>query len=138
MQALSYMAKNRVYAVDMTANMGRPTNRKRTAFGERLVAAREAAGLSQKDLAEKIGISQRALSWWEREPVALKPDQLAALAEALGVTADHLLGRTPEKKRGSGPKGKAQKVFEAVSKLPRHQQKKIIDVVESFVNQHGG
>jgi transcriptional regulator with XRE-family HTH domain len=136
MQALSHTAKNRVYAVDMTAYMGRPTKRKRTAFGERLVAAREAAGLSQRDLAEKIGISQRALSWWEREPVALKPEQLVTLAEALGVTADHLLGRAPEKKRGSGPKGKAQKVFEAVSKLPRHQQKKIIDVVESFVNQH--
>jgi len=136
MQALSHTTKNRVYAVDMTANMGRPTKRKRTAFGERLVAARDAAGLSQRDLAEKIGVSQRALSWWEREHVALKPDQLVALAEALGVTADHLLGRAPEKKRGSGPKGKAQKVFEAVSKLPRHQQKKIIDVVESFVNQH--
>jgi transcriptional regulator with XRE-family HTH domain len=138
MQALSCTTKNKVYAVDMTAYMGRPTNRKRTAFGERLVEAREAAGLSQRDLAEKIGISQRALSWWEREPVALKPEQLVALAEVLGVTTDHLLGRAPEKKRGSGPKGKAQKVFEAVSKLPRHQQKKIIDVVESFVNQHQG
>jgi ribosome-binding protein aMBF1 (putative translation factor) len=65
MQSLSHIAKSRVYAVDMTANMGRPTKRKRTAFGERLVAAREAAGLSQRDLADKIGISQRALSWWE-------------------------------------------------------------------------
>ena len=135
MQALSYMTKNRVYAVDMTV-MGRPTNRKRTKFGERLVAAREAAGLSQKDLADKLGISQRALSWWEREPVALKPEQMAALAEALNVSADYLLGRETKKKRGSGPTGRAQKVFEAVSSLPRHQQKKIIDVVESFVAQH--
>lgn len=135
MQALSDITKNRVYAVDMTV-MGRPTNRKRTKFGERIVAAREAAGLSQRDLAEKLGVSQRSLSWWERQNVALKPDQLAALAESLGVSADFLLGRDPEKKRGTGPTGKAKKVFEAVSKLPRHQQKKIIDVVESFVAQH--
>jgi transcriptional regulator with XRE-family HTH domain len=136
MRVLSCATINQVYAADMAANMGRPTSRKRTEFGERLVATREAAGLSQRELAEKLGISQRSLSWWEREHVALKPEQLAALAEALGVTADHLLGRTSEKKRGTGPTGKAQRVFEAVSKLPRHQQKKIIDVVESFVMQH--
>jgi hypothetical protein len=29
------------------------------------------------------------------------------------------------------------KVFEAVAKLPRHHQKKIVDVVESFVAQYG-
>ncbi len=100
--------------------------------------AREAAGLNQRDLAEKLGISQRALSWWEREPVALKPEQLTALAEALGVSIDHLLGLEKSPQRGAGPTGKAKKVFEAVSKLPRHQQKKIIDVVESFVAQHQG
>ena len=136
MQALSHVTKNMMYPVVMTATMGRPTNRKRTAFGKRLVAAREAAGLNQRELADKLGISQRALSWWEREPVALKPEQLAALAEALGVTADYLLGRDSGKKRGTGPTGKARKIFEAVSQLPRHHQKKIVDVVESFVAQH--
>lgn len=118
--------------------MGRPTNKKRTPFGQRLVETREAAGMSQRDLADKLGITQRALSWWEREPVALKPEQLTALAEALNVTADFLLGRGVKKQRGPGPTGKAKKVFEDVSKLPRHQQKKIIDVVESFVAQHQG
>jgi transcriptional regulator with XRE-family HTH domain len=134
MQAFSHITKNPVYTRDMT--MGRPTDRKRTPFGQRLVETREAAGMSQRDLADKLGITQRALSWWEREPVALKPEQLSALAEALNVTADYLLGRDVKPKRGTGPTGKAQKVFEDVSKLPRHQQKKIIDVVESFVAQH--
>ena len=117
-------------------NMGRPTNRKRTAFGERLVATREEAGLSQRELADKLGITQRALSWWEREPVALRPEQMAQLAVALGVSADLLLGVPTPKKRGSGPAGKARRVFEAVSQLPRHHQQKIIDVVETFVAGH--
>ena len=89
-----------------------------------------------RKLADKLGISQRALSWWEREPVALKPHQLKALAEALGVTADYLLGCKAAKKSRAGPTGKARKVFEEVSRLPRHHQKKIIDVVESYVAQH--
>ena len=118
------------------SQMGRPTDRKRTAFGERLVAAREAAGLSQRELADKLGMKQRALCWWEREPVALKPEQLAALTAALGVSADYLLGRDGEKKHGTGPTGKAKKVFEAVSRLPRHHQQKIVGVVEDMLTAH--
>ena len=136
MQAISYIAVNSDYHPDMPVNMGRPTDRKRTAFGERLVAAREQAGMSQRDLAEKLGITQRALSWWEREPVSLKPEQLAALTVALKITSDALLGIDAPKKRGSGPTGKARRVFEAVSRLPRHQQEKIVDVVETLVAGH--
>jgi transcriptional regulator with XRE-family HTH domain len=97
---------------------------------------REEAGLSQRELADKLGITQRALSWWEREPVALRPEQVAQLATALGVSTDHLLGVPTAKKRGSGPTGKARRAFEAVSKLPRHHQQKIVDVVETFVAGH--
>ena len=124
-----------MYLSDMP-NMGRPSSRKRTAFGERLVAAREEAGLSQRELADKLGITQRALSWWEREPVALKPEQVAQLATVLGVSTDFLLGVPTAKKRGTGPTGKARRAFEAVSKLPRHHQQKIVDVVETFVAGH--
>lgn len=116
--------------------MGRPTDRERTQFGQRLVAAREEAGLSQRELADKLDITQRALSWWEREPVALRPEQIAQLANALCVSTDYLLGVGTPKRRGTGPSGKARRVFEAVSKLPRHQQQKIVDVVETFVAGH--
>ncbi len=136
MQAHFRIAANTPYDPAMATNMGRPTDRKRTAFGGRLVAAREAAGLSQRELAERLGITQRALSWWEREPVALKPDQLAALSTALGVSADDLIGQSHGKKARGGPVGKARRVFESVSRLPRHHQQKIVDVVEALVAQH--
>jgi transcriptional regulator with XRE-family HTH domain len=135
MQALSCIAAKSSYPWLMP-NMGRPSNRKRSAFGERLVAAREEAGLSQRELADKLGITQRALSWWERESVALRPEQVAQLATVLGVSTDHLLGVPSTKKRGTGPTGKARRAFEAVSKLPRHHQQKIVDVVETFVAGH--
>lgn len=136
MQAHSFIAEIPVYA-DAMSQMGRPTDRKRTAFGERLAAAREAAGLSQRELADKLGVRQSVLSWWERQPVALKPEQLAALATALGVSADVLLGRDGAQKRGGGPSGKARRAFEAVAKLPRHHQQKIVAVVEALVAQTG-
>ncbi len=57
-------------------------------FGERLKVLREKAGLSQAELAERAGISQRAISHWElgkREPLISAVQKLCA---ALGVSCD--------------------------------------------------
>jgi DNA-binding XRE family transcriptional regulator len=71
---------------------GRPTTRERTPFGQRLHTLREQAGLSQQQLAERLGLTQRAYAHWERNPVALRPEQLLSLAEALNVSVDDLVG----------------------------------------------
>jgi transcriptional regulator with XRE-family HTH domain len=115
---------------------GRPSKQQRPAFGQRLHELREAAGLSQQQMADKLGMSQRAYSHWERRSVALRADQVTSLAKILGVTADSLLGVEPLRQRGSGPAGKMRLLFEAVSKLPRSQQEKITAILEPFVNQH--
>jgi DNA-binding XRE family transcriptional regulator len=57
-----------------------------------LYALREQAGLSQQQLADRIGLSQRPYAYWERNPVALRPDQLLKLLEALHVSVDDLGG----------------------------------------------
>jgi len=90
------------------------------------------AGLTQKQLAEKLGTTQRVVTYWEREAVGLRADQLAQLAEALAVSADYFLGRQT-KKRESGPAGKARLVFERVSQLPRFQQQRILATVEDML-----
>jgi transcriptional regulator with XRE-family HTH domain len=115
---------------------GRPSKRPRPAFGQRLHQLRETAGLTQAQVAEKLGISARAYAFWEREPVALRPDQLQKLADTLGISVEELIGTNGTKKRGSGPVGKARRVFEEVSKLPRSQQQKIVEVVEALVAQN--
>lgn len=114
---------------------GRPSKHARPAFGERLNALREAAGLSQAQLAGKLGIAQRTYSHWERRPVALRHDQLAALAAALDLTLAELVGAPEAKPRGTGPVGKLRQVFERASKLPRHQQAKVAEFVDAFVTQ---
>jgi hypothetical protein len=81
-------------------------------------------------------LTQRVITYWEREPVALKPEQLCALADALEVSSDFLLGRETSKAKGQGPKGKAKYIFEEVSKLSRSQQEKIFDILEPFITAH--
>ena len=120
---------------DAAMQTGRPSKEPRTKFGQRLHAAREAAGLSQAQVAERLGVTQKAYAVWERYPVALRPEQIEKVAAALNVSVEFLFGQTA-KQRGSGPTGKARGVFEAVSKLPRRQQQKIAEVVEALVAQH--
>jgi len=133
MQAISYNYLKPAYASVMPA--GRPAKQARTTFGERLASARESAGLTQLQLAEKLGTTQRVITYWEREPVALRAEQLAALADALGVTTDFLVGRAAGKPRGQGPAGKLRQVFEKASQLPRNQQNKVAEFVEAFVER---
>ncbi len=115
---------------------GRPAKGKRPSLGQRLAQARQEAGLTQQQLAEMLGVDQRVITYWERKEVALRADQLRALTDALGVTADFLLGRHSPKRRGSGPTGKAKRLFEAVSRLPRHQQEKVFAILEPYIAQH--
>ena len=62
-------------------------------FGKRLQQVRKAAGLSQEQLAELVGMSRQAVSKWETDQAAPDIDKLASLCGVLGVSADELLGR---------------------------------------------
>jgi len=136
MQALCLTFQNAGYG--WSVKTGRPSKHERPAFGQRLHMLREAAGLSQQQLADKLGMSQRAYSHWERRPVALRPEQLESLAAALNIPLGTLLASGESQRRGSGPAGKMRQLFEAASKLPRSQQEKILGILQPFIREHGG
>jgi transcriptional regulator with XRE-family HTH domain len=110
-------------------------NGKRSLVGERIAQARQTAGLSQVQLAEKLGVTQQMVGYLERQPVAIRPELLLQLREALGISLDELLGQTAKPSRG-GPNGKMRQLFEAASKLPRSQQEKILAIIQPFIREH--
>ena len=118
---------------DAGMNTGRPSKQPRTPFGERLHAAREARGFSQAQVAEQLGISQNAYACWERRPVALRPDQVEQVATILNVSVEALFNGNGGTGRKGGPTGKARRVFEEVSQLPRKRQLRIVSVVEDML-----
>ncbi len=117
--------------------MGRPASVPRSEVGQRIVEAREAAGLSQEQLADKLGVPLPNITFWERRAPAPRSEVLAKLASVLGVSIDYLLlgaEHAPPKKK-PGPAGRARKVFDRLDGLPRNQQAKILDVVEAMLLQ---
>jgi transcriptional regulator with XRE-family HTH domain len=95
---------------------------------------REATGLSVRELARQISESPTNVSYWERSGQIPRSDVLAPMAKALGVTVHELLGE-PRPGRLIAPGGKLGQVFDQVTKLPRRQQDKIIEVVQALVAQ---
>lgn len=60
-------------------------------IGQFMAILRKANGMTQQDLADKLNVSNKAVSRWERDESAPDITLIPALAEVLGVTCDELL-----------------------------------------------
>jgi len=94
-----------------------------------LKICREAAGISQRELARLIGERQSNIQYWETPGRLPRSEVLITLANTLGVTLEDLLG-IPRGTRKSSSPGRAWRLFQAVAKMPRDQQAKVIDLFE--------
>lgn len=65
-------------------------------LGKRIVQHRKRLGLTQDQLAEKLGVTAQAVSKWENDQSCPDISMLPKLAEIFGITTDMLLGSTPE------------------------------------------
>ena len=68
-----------------------------TDFGILLKDLRISAGLTQKQLADKLGISKNAVSYYEKAIRCPSPDILIQIARFFHVSTDSLLGLEHEK-----------------------------------------
>jgi CYTH domain-containing protein/DNA-binding XRE family transcriptional regulator/predicted ATPase len=68
-------------------------------FGNRLYQLRKKAGLSQSQLGEKVGVSNKSVSKWENGQAKPNLNIIHQLADVLGVSVDALLkAGSPEKR----------------------------------------
>jgi transcriptional regulator with XRE-family HTH domain len=79
-----------------------PDEDKEAVVARNLRAARRAAGLTQAELAEAVGITNESLSRAERGTILPTVRTLSRLATVLGTTLDALAGRVPPA-LGEGP-----------------------------------
>jgi len=121
--------------------MPRTLSKPRPPQGAHLAALRQATGMSQYELAALVEEPQANIAFWERSAKPPRSDALPKLARALGVRVEELLlsETTMERElavnaaRRGAPTGKVRRVFEEVSRLPRHQQDEVVKFVSRFV-----
>jgi len=118
--------------------MARKLTKPRPRQGAHLAKLRREAGLSQAELGRLVGETQQNIAFWEQSDKPPRSDVLPKMAKVLGVTVEQILDaqKPASHRRRGGPVGKAQQIFEEVSKLPRRQQEKIVDVVAAMVDQY--
>ena len=82
---------------------GRKLSKARPRQGARLAAFRQAAGLTQVELAQLIGESQQNVAFWEQSEKPPRSDVLPKMAKVLGVRVEALLGEELPRFHKSGP-----------------------------------
>lgn len=110
-----------------------------SAFGDRLTRIRTARRLTQTELAEMIGSSQRAISHYETVAEYPPTSVVVDLARALEVSTDELLGLRPPKKTAANGKEDPEtkrlwKRFQLVRDLPEKDQRAVARLLNSLVS----
>ena len=66
-------------------------------LSETLKAIRESAGLTQEELAEKIGVQRNTVWRWENNRATMKADMLQSIANALNVDSERIMNSDRDK-----------------------------------------
>jgi transcriptional regulator with XRE-family HTH domain len=121
-------------------HMARPQNPP-SPFAERLIALRKARNMTQTDLADAIGSTQRAISHYEAVADFPPAGVIVALAKALGVTTDELLGAKPPPKIDSptaDPEARRYwRRFQLLMELPEKDQRAVFRMLDTMMKGNG-
>jgi len=99
-------------------------------FGPQLAQIRKARGLTQTELGQKLGVSQRVVAYYEQADAQPPGPLLLDLAQALG--------RRPLKTPPSSPKTvRLLKRLQQVETLPRTDQQAVLKFVDALVTSRG-
>jgi transcriptional regulator with XRE-family HTH domain len=107
----------------------------RIAFGDRLRQLRKSLALTQTELGDRMGISQRLVAYYEAQGGSPSPELLVRFAEALGVSTAELLGVTgPSGSERPNPESvRLWRRFRRVQELPEGDRKAVFRMIDTFV-----
>jgi transcriptional regulator with XRE-family HTH domain len=105
------------------------------ALGARIAELRKTQGLTQVQLAETLGLSQQMIASYEvgrrRVPVSLLP----AIAHALAISVEALIGEKDATPAKRGPAPKLLQQMERIQRLPKAQQRFVMQMIDTVLAQ---
>ena len=103
-------------------------------FGNRLKEIRKRRGLSQVELARRLGLHQSLISQYECGYLRLHGALLVRLAQALETTPDEILAATPTPTAAEPPLDRRfLRRLKQVEKLSAHQKKILLGTIDAFI-----
>ena len=102
-------------------------------IGKNIRAARKQLNMSCEELAEKSGLSAKFIGNIERGEKAVSLDSFVSIANALGASADALLGSVLD----NGYVVKTSMLCERISALPPKKREKALELLEVFLRDEG-
>lgn len=103
-------------------------------LGDRILQLRKNAGLTQTELAEKIGVSKSQYLRYENKNVQPPANIMNLLAEHLGTSVDYLInGDKTEKAKASLKNSDLLQKFKEIDALPEDEQSVIVKVIAAYV-----
>ncbi len=105
------------------------------ALGARIAELRRTHGLTQAQLAESLKLTQQMVASYEvgrrRVPVSLLP----AVAQVLAVSVEALIGERQASPGKRGPTPKLQQQMERIQRLPKAQQRFVMQMIDTVLAQ---
>lgn len=105
-------------------------------LGARIAELRAGLGMTQQQFADVLGVTQQVIGSYEigrrRVPVSALP----ALARALAVSVEDLIGESRQPGR-RGPSPKIQQQLERITQLPKPKQKFVMEMLDTVLQQQG-
>ena len=108
---------------------------KKTGFGLRLAELRKNAGMKQKELAESVGVSPRAMAAYETQDHPPPADKLPAMAKALNMTVDEILGVKPVKRKAEKKTVYLWAQVKKLEQLTEDDRKAAVKYIDALVSK---
>jgi transcriptional regulator with XRE-family HTH domain len=121
----------------MSALAKEKTHLNEESFGRRLAKIRKTKGLTQEELGERIGVSQRIIHHYEQKAEYPPAQKIIELAQALGMSIDELLGSNifdHDSHQNINPK--LAKRLRLASNLPSHDLKALVTFIDALILKH--
>ncbi|MBN2885027.1 helix-turn-helix transcriptional regulator [Patescibacteria group bacterium] len=100
---------------------------------ERIIEARKLKGLSQNELADKIGITRELFASYELGRSRIYDEMLTRIAIALDVTPNRLLGFEKDENTKENISLRYTKRIKEIEKLPEHKKKVILKTIDDSI-----
>jgi len=107
-------------------------------IGERIVRLRKDRGITQKEIAALVGVTQPVISDYERGILRVHGALLIQFAQILKTSTDELLGLEKQpKKTGPIKNQRLLKKVREIERLPRRDQEALLRTIEAFLAKTG-